>query len=188
MSESEILGRVITRVLNPVDPTTAVAPTTKQTRQAVRAKPVRAVSDDVRRWPYAGFAPMTRIRTTFGDVPAAALRKGDLVKLASGDFKPIVWLDRLVLDEQFLAGMEDAQPVLIGKGAIGRGLPQAPVKLSPRQILPRQGQVDEAREAADLVHRPHVRRAVEDAISYTLFHVGETAEVICEGMRVRIEV
>lgn len=140
-------------------------------------------------WPLPGFAPMTRISTSFGEVHAVALRKGDLLRTARGEFKPIVWLDRVILDERFLTGLPDAHPVRITADAFGRGLPKVDVMISPRQLMaanPRLSIGPEC-EAASLLERPGVYRQPETGLSYTMFHLGEPADVICEGLAIRIE-
>ena len=127
---------------------------------------------------------MTRVKTSFGDVHAVALRVGDLVRTRDGDYRPIVWLNRVLLDEQFLAEKTDSNPVRIAAGALGRSLPMADVVVSPRQQIckdPSLG-VNERREAADLTSKPGVLRQRETGMSYTMFHVGEPAEIECEGM------
>ncbi|MDD9977251.1 MAG: Hint domain-containing protein [Boseongicola sp.] len=140
-------------------------------------------------WPLPGLAPMTRVRTSFGDVHAVALRKGDLVRTRSGEFKEIVWLNRVMLDEAFLAQKPDSNPVRIGAGAVGPSTPSADIMVSPRQVLcpSANSQVREAREAADLESRPGVTRRRETGLSYTMFHVGGPAEVLCEGVYMLFE-
>lgn len=147
------------------------------------------VFDTSKRWPLGGFAPMTRISTSFGEVHAIALRPGDAVRTAQGEYKKIVWLDRVILDEQFLSGMPDANPMRITADAFGRGLPAADVMLSPRQLLSRNPRLDiqTATEIADLGRRPGVFRQPETGLSYTMFHVGEPADILCEGLVVRVE-
>jgi len=136
------------------------------------------------RWPLPGLAPMTRVRTSFGDVHAVALRQGDLVKIRSGEFKPIVWLNRVLLDEQFLAEKTDSNPIRITKGAMGRSTPKCDVMLSPRQIVcpGLRMNFQERREAADLLSKPGVMRIRETGLSYTMFHLGEPEEIQCDGM------
>ncbi|MEL7026392.1 MAG: Hint domain-containing protein [Pseudomonadota bacterium] len=154
-------------------------------------KPMRRTKDAVDRiWTLPGFGPLTRITTSLGDVPAQALRKGDLVRTRSGDFKRIAWLDRIVLDEEFLSLHPDAMPVHIRPNALGRGVPSHDVYLAPRQpIAPRanrlSGKYDEG--AMDLIGRPGVFRKAEAMYTYTLFHVGEPAEVVVSKMVVDVE-
>lgn len=139
-------------------------------------------------WTLPGFAPMTRITTSFGEVHAQALRERDLVRTRSGEFKPIRWIDRIVLDEAFLVRHPDALPVLIRANSLGRGLPRADVMLSPRQpIAPALNHLPgTARTAADLLARPGVFRKTENTLTYTLFHLGAPDYVMCERLWVHV--
>ncbi len=134
-------------------------------------------------WPLPGLAPMTRVRTSFGDVHAAALRKGDEVLTRSGDYAPILWLTRIRLDEHLLAEKPDSNPVVIAAGALGPGLPSQEIIVSPRQIVcaDTSSDISGDREAASLVSRPGIRRVRETCLSYTMFHVGRPVDVFCEG-------
>ena len=74
-------------------------------------------------------------------------------------------------------------PVVIAAGALGPNLPIQEIIVSPRQIV-----CDDAttafsgdHEAASLVSRPGVRRVRETCLSYTMVHVGQPAEIYCEG-------
>jgi hypothetical protein len=140
------------------------------------------VSSD--RWPLPGLAPMTRVSTSFGNVHAVALRQGDLVKTRSGEFKPIIWLNRVLLDETFLAEKVDSNPIRIQAGAMGPATPTTDVLVSPRQIVcpSPKSNLSERREAATLLAKPGVTRMRETGLSYTMFHLGEPAEVQCDGM------
>lgn len=149
--------------------------------------PERVANPD--RWPLTGFAPMTRISTSFGEVHAIALRKGDLVKTRDGRFKPIVWLNRVLLEERFLAEKPDSNPIRVQAGALGPACPRNDIMVSPRQIIcptPKTS-LSAPREAADLTSRPGVLRQRESGLSYTMFHLGEPADVHCEGVFVRVE-
>jgi hypothetical protein len=156
-----------------------------------RAAPVKTetVLGSADKWPLPGLAPMTRVRTAFGDVHAIALRKGDKVRTRSGEYKSIVWLNRVLLDERFLSDKPDSNPVLLHAGSVARGVPAADIMVSPRQIIcpVPQGNMDRAREAADMLSRPGVMRRRETGLSYTMFHLGEASEVLCEGVYLRFD-
>jgi len=148
-----------------------------------------APEDSADRWPLPGLAPMTRVRTSFGDVHAVALRKGDLVQTRTGEFKPIVWLNRVMLDAQFLDEKQDSNPIRIQAGAVGTATPACDVMVSPRQIVcatPKAG-ANHRYEASDLVARPGVKRQRETGLSYTMFHLGNTEEVYCDGIYLLFE-
>ena len=133
------------------------------------------------RWPLPGLAPMTRVETSFGKVHAVALRKGDAVKTKNGDFRKIVWLNRVLLDQTLLDEKPDANPVRIRAGAIGHAMPAKDVLVSPRQKLRISGANPRA-EAGDLEGHSGIERQAEAGLSYTMFHLGETAEVECDGV------
>ena len=139
-------------------------------------------------WSLPGFGPMARITTSFGEVHAQTLRERDLVRTRSGEFKPIKWIDRIVLEEEFLKRHSDAQPILIRVGALGRGLPRQDILLSPRQTLaPLAGQFPgSAKVASDLLHKAGVFRKAESTITYTMFHCGTPEVVMCEKLWVAV--
>jgi len=59
--------------------------------------------------------------------------------------------------------------------------------VSPRQIFcadDRSGLTNE-REASMLVSRAGIRRFRETGLTYTMLHVGEAADIYCEGLYLR---
>ena len=135
----------------------------------------------VERWPLPGLAPMTRVRTSFGDVHSIALRKGDEVLTRGGEYLPILWINRIKLDEHILTTKPDSNPIVIGARALGS---HGELLVSPRQVIHGDASSDlaEPREAASLVTQPGVRRLRETGLTYTMFHVGCAAEIYCEGL------
>ena len=150
-------------------------------KQAVSYRPA---FDGVEQWPLPGLAPMTRVRTSFGDVHAIALRQGDEVLVRSGAYRPIQWINRINLDEHVLKLKPDSNPVVLAAGSLGRSEPQNEIMVSPRQVVCADDQngLPGSREAAMLISKPGVRRLMETELSYTMFHLGEDAEVYCEGL------
>jgi hypothetical protein len=143
--------------------------------------------DGLELWPLPGLAPMTRVRTSFGDVHSIALRKGDEVLLKTGGYKKIQWLNRIMLDEHILKLKPDSNPILLARGSLGAGVPAHDIMVSPRQVFcadDRSG-LPKPREASMLVSRNGVRRYHETGLTYTMFHVGETADIYCEGLFLR---
>ena len=141
-------------------------------------------SRDNTTWTMPGFAPMTRIATSFGHVPAVALRERDLVRTETGAYLQITRIDRISLDEEFLRYHPDANPVMIRAGSLGKDRPANDILLSPRQdICGRQNDLPGEKIAAgDLVGRPNIHRMPETSIVYTLFECGEPACVLTEGL------
>lgn len=156
----------------------------------VAASRKAAVSQSVPRsgtggsWTVPGFGPMTRIATDCGDFPAQALRVGDRVRTRQGRIRPIVWLDRILLDAAFLERCPEAMPVLIRRGAMGPQLPAQDVVVSPAQIvLPARSEPGlRPRRAVELTAGPRALRKMETTVSYTIFHCGAPEEVSVEGL------
>jgi hypothetical protein len=143
----------------------------------------------VKQWDFPGFGPMTRVDTMSGPFPAQALRVGDRVRTRRGAFAEIRWVDRVVLDEEFLHHHAEAQPVLIPAKSLGRGLPAHDVLLSPGQklsldglLMPRSSCV-----ASDLVRANGARRKIETIFTYTMFLCAKPEEVKVEGLWVKLE-
>ncbi len=161
------------------------SPSMKDLQAAQNSMKDRAAvrQDGLELWPLPGLAPMTRVRTSFGDVHAIALRKGDEVLVRSGEYKPIVWINRIMLDEHVLSLKPDSNPIVLAPGCLGNA-PAVEMMVSPRQIISADNQsgLSRPREASMLVSRAGVRRLRETSLSYTMFHLGEDAEVYCEGL------
>lgn len=159
------------------------AETAKAAREKLEGK-AATVQDNAELWPLPGLAPMTRVRTSFGDVHAIALRKGDKVLLRSGEYKPIQWINRIMLDDHILSLKQDSNPISLSPGSLGPGAPANEMMVSPRQVICADDRTrfDQQREAATLMSRPGVRRVRETGLTYTMLHVGETAEIYCEGL------
>ena len=131
-----------------------------------------------------GFGPMTRVTTSFGEVPAQALRVRDMVRTRNGSFARIEWIDRIYLDTEYLAYHPEAQPIMIKKGALALNYPCADVMFAPFQrISARQTFVGTTPDRVfDALNRPNVHRKSEQAITYTVFHCGAPTSVKCEGI------
>jgi hypothetical protein len=139
-------------------------------------------------WTLPGFGPMTRISTSFGDVPAQALRERDSIRTPQGVLKPIKWVDRMRLDTAFLKHVPDAQAVMIRAGSLGGGLPKADIVVSPEQSLGLGRHAHDVKfvKAKSLLGRPGVVRKPEELLTYTLFHCGEEVVVRVEGIWAKV--
>lgn len=140
-------------------------------------------------WTVPGFGPMTRVTTNFGQIPAQALRERDMVRTQSGDFLPIVWLDRILLNEDFMHAHPEAMPIELLPSAFGPGKPTQTVILSPGQdVCPEPGfGAPELTRVSDMLQRPGALRKPEQIYTYTVFHVGKPALVDCEGLWVYVD-
>lgn len=148
-----------------------------------------AVALNTKQWDFPGFGPLTRIETISGPFPAQALRVGDRVRTRRGSYAEIRWLDRVVLDEEFLHHHPEAQPVLIPGKSLGRGLPANDILLSPGQkigldglMMPRMSCV-----ARDLIGAHGARRRSETMMTYTMFTCARPEDVKVEGLWIKLE-
>lgn len=137
-----------------------------------------------RLWSLPGLCWNASVMTSFGALPAQVLRQHDPLRLADGQIARIAWVDKIKLDEDFLAAFPDAQPVMIRAGALGRGLPTQDLLVSPHQKVAVAGAnfTTELRTARDLLGRPGVLRQPQTLVTYHLFHVGTPARVLVEGL------
>lgn len=162
----------------------ATKPGTRQEAPAPHAPQERGI-----RWTLAGFGPLPRISTSFGEVHAQAIRERDMVRTQEGALKAVVYTDHIALDGDFLARNPDACAVLVRSGALGNGLPKTDVLLSPEQEISweRHAVASSFLKARDLLGRPGVLRKPEDIMTYSIFHCGEPAVVRMEGLWARVE-
>lgn len=79
------------------------------------------------------FAAGTRIATPHGDVAVEALRPGDLVLTLDHGAQALVWVGQR--QTVFGHGNHRHQPVRIARGAMGAGLPDADLRVSPQHRL-----------------------------------------------------
>lgn len=131
-----------------------------------------------------GFGPMTRVTTSFGEVPAQALRERDMVRTQNGAYKRIEWIDRIILDDDFLRYHPKAMPILIPAGSLSRGLPHHDTLLAPYQPFNGtqsfSGKIPKL--AVDALSRSNIFRKPESIITYTQFHFGRPTSVLVEGL------
>lgn len=82
------------------------------------------------------FAAGTRIETPRGLVPVEKLSAGDLVRTLDRGFQPLIWAAHTAMSWDIAAHSD--KPILIKAGALGQGLPQTDLKVSPqhRILLP----------------------------------------------------
>jgi hypothetical protein len=135
-----------------------------------------------------GFGPLTPVETDFGPYPAQTLRPRDRIRLRSGRYCPVVRVERLLLDEAFLARNQEAQPVLVLPGRLGRGLPAAPLLLAPGQKLSGgQGLPESFSTARDLLRAGVAQRRPEQFLTYIVFAFAEPEDVCSGGLWLRVE-
>jgi hypothetical protein len=81
------------------------------------------------------YAPGTRVATPSGEMAVEDLQIGDLVATVSGGAKPVKWIGRRSYSAADVAGAVNLLPVVIRQGALGAGLPQRDLMVSPMHAL-----------------------------------------------------
>lgn len=131
---------------------------------------------------------MTPVETDWGNFPAQTLRERDRVRIRTGGYKPILRVDRFLLDEAFLEQVDDAQPVLVQAGRIGYGTPKEPVLLAPGQPLSLfQGLPPTIETARDLLRIGIGLRRPESFLTYVVLHFDEPVDICAAGLWLRVE-
>src|SRR6056297_1916942 len=79
------------------------------------------------------FADGTLIETPRGPVPVENLTAGDLVRTVDRGFRPLTWVSHTRMSWD--AAPHSDKPVLIKAGALGNGLPETDLKVSPQHLI-----------------------------------------------------
>ncbi len=137
-----------------------------------------------RDWSLPGLCWNASVMTSFGALPVQVLRQHDPLRLSDGQIARVAWVDKIQLDEGFLAAYPDAQPVLIRAGALGHGLPAQDILVSPEQKIAVRGMnyTTELKAARDMLGRPGIMRKPQSMLTYYMFHCGQAARVSVEGL------
>lgn len=137
-----------------------------------------------RNWSLPGLCWNASVMTSFGALPVQVLRQHDPLRLSDGQIARVAWVDKIQLDEGFLAAYPDAQPVMIRAGALGQGLPTQDILVSPEQKIAVRSMnyTSELKSARDLLGRPGVMRQPQTMLTYYMFHCGQAAKVSVEGL------
>lgn len=120
------------------------------------------------------FTPGTRIATDRGPVPVEDLRIGMLILTRDGGLRPLRWIGRNDLDAADLARQPELGPVCIAQGALGGGMPDRDLMVSPQHRVlitgPRAdllfGEHEVLVAALHLVGQPGITRAAVPTVSY----------------------
>ena len=165
-----------------IDGAISVTPAGLPTLAPASGRP-RPARDTERVWTLPGLCWNASVMTSFGALPVQVLRKHDPLRTSSGQIMRIEWIDKIQLDEEFLAAYPDAQPVVIRAGALGLGQPKQDIVVSPSQPVAVQSMSGmESRSARSLLGRPGVMRQPQSMVTYYLFHCGQPAQVQAEGL------
>lgn len=121
------------------------------------------------------FTPGTLIDTARGRVAVEDLAPGDRVLTRDHGYQELVWTGRKDLDAALVAAHPGLAPVRIAAGALGMGLPERDLMVSPRHRMlisgPRAELMFGAREvlvaAVDLLGLPGISRATPETLPET---------------------
>ncbi|WP_151717622.1 Hint domain-containing protein [Gemmobacter serpentinus] len=81
------------------------------------------------------FTPGSLIATAEGEIPVEALQVGDMVLTRDNGYQQVRWVGRRDLSAAELARNPNFAPVRIAKGALGAGLPQRDMMVSPQHRM-----------------------------------------------------
>ncbi|MBF9043124.1 hypothetical protein HKCCE4037_07290 [Rhodobacterales bacterium HKCCE4037] len=133
------------------------------------------------------FTPGSRVKVERGTYKVEDLRVGDLIETRDNGLQPIRWIGRKRIDQRDLARAPHLRPIRIRKGALGKGVPNRDMEVSPQHRMLIEGVQAELLFGADqvlvrakhLVHLPGVE-VVSDCERVTYIHLMcEAHEVIC---------
>ncbi|SNS14734.1 Hint domain-containing protein [Antarctobacter heliothermus] len=136
------------------------------------------------------FTPGTMIKTTSGEVDAVAITRGDRVLTRDNGYKRVLWTGTKTLSGADLAAYPDLRPIRILAGALGRGVPERDMLVSPQHRVVMGGATvellfgeDEVLVAAShLVGRTGItRECPRDGITYVHFMFNAHELVMSDG-------
>lgn len=82
--------------------------------------------------PVVCFVAGTMIETDHGEVAVETLQPGDLVRTVDHGFQPVRWAASNTMSAAMLAAVPEMRPVRISAGALGAGLPEQDLLVSPQ--------------------------------------------------------
>ena len=132
------------------------------------------------------FTPGVMISTNRGEVAVEQLRPGDLVMTRDHGLQPIIWIGSRKLGLADQIAQPRLQPVKIGQGTLGRGLPLRDTLVSPQHRMLIEGALPEMLfgEAEVLVAATHltalnrVRQVLTPGVTY-IHLLFARHEIIC---------
>ncbi len=117
------------------------------------------------------FARGTKIATLSGTTAIEALSEGDLVMTMDHGYRPIRWIGSRKLDAAALAQKPKLRPIRIRKGALGFGLPESDLVVSPQHRVLVRSNV-----ARRMFGQSEVLIAANKLLALDGFEIDETAQ------------
>ena len=105
------------------------------------------------------FTSGTRLRTPAGPIPVEELGEGDLIDTRDGGPQEILWIGHRRLSGAQMHAMPELRPIRIRGGALGSGLPDRDLVVSPRHRILYRGRAAEAVGRGARHRRTRTRRA-----------------------------
>ncbi|WP_299936739.1 Hint domain-containing protein [uncultured Pelagimonas sp.] len=136
------------------------------------------------------FTPGTLIKTVRGEVDVAEIAKGDVILTRDNGYQTVRWAGAKVLDGNDIATNPALQPIRIAKGALGKGMPERDMVVSPQHRVVMSGYAiellfgeDEVLVAAThLVGRPGISRECPTVgVTYVHFMFDRHELVMSDG-------
>ncbi len=135
------------------------------------------------------FTPGTRVATPDGERPVHELRAGDRVVTRDNGLQEVCWVGRCRLDWHRLASERHMKPVLIEAGALGHGLPERDMLVSPQhRVLVANERTQlffEEREvlvaAKHLINHGSIREIDAPGVTYVHFMCARHEVVLSNG-------
>ncbi|MGR3794717.1 Hint domain-containing protein [Vannielia sp. SX4] len=135
------------------------------------------------------FTPGTMIATAEGEVPVETLKVGDRVMTRDNGLQTIRWVGRKTLNKAALQRQPELRPVRVAKGAMGQGLPERDMLVSPQHRLLVTGDHAalwfEDREvlvaALHMINDSTIRRADVEEVTYIHILFDQHEVVLSDG-------
>lgn len=143
-----------------------------------------------RRTPFCPcFTPGTMIKTNRGEVAVQDLEVGLQVLTRDNGFQPIVWVGHKHLTHAQMQDAPELSPVVIGKNALGAGIPERQMRVSPQhRMLLSNAQIRDWFASDEVLIAAHlltcfegIERAPVDAITYVHFMFAQHEIVLADG-------
>ena len=129
----------------------------------------------------ACFARGTRIATPLGEAAVETLRPGDMVRLASGEAAPIVWIGHRRVDCRAQPTPRHVWPVRVRRDAFAPGVPRHDLFLSPDHAVFAE---DVLIPIKYLMNRDTIRQAPCDSVAYFHLELPKHDVLLAEGLPV----
>lgn len=135
------------------------------------------------------FVAGTLIKTPNGPVPIENLCEGDLIVTADHGAVPLKSIHKRFYDAKALAEQKNARPIRISQGALGGGLPERDVLVSPQhRVLLRSRIIERMYDtpevlgpAAQLTQLAGIEQVFPDAVTYVHLVFSSHQVVFAEG-------